>query len=63
MSMSNMLRSGDCAHFGLTISPHFGDSLSQAIMNTFPDIGWLVMLCAPIFLYVSLLPNPANGPR
>jgi len=31
------------------------------VSRTFPDIGWAVLLCAAVFLYVSLTPGRRRG--
>jgi hypothetical protein len=49
--------------FGADISPTFGQSLSRAVGATFPGIGWAVILCALLLLYLSLTPSPRRTPR
>ncbi len=50
--------------FGLLqneLGPKFGPSLYRFIVRTHPDIGWAVLLCAAVFLYVSLTPGRRRG--
>jgi hypothetical protein len=40
-----------------------GDALHRLIIGTFPDIGWAILLCAGIFLYLSLTPSKRHRRR
>lgn len=40
-----------------------GNELHRLIVGTFPDIGWAILLCAGIFLYLSLTPSRRRKPE
>lgn len=41
--------------------PEFGPGLYKFVSRTHPGIGWAVLLCAAVFLYVSLTPGRRRG--
>jgi hypothetical protein len=43
------------------IGPEFGPALYKFVARTHPGIGWAVLLCAAVFLYVSLTPGRRRG--
>jgi hypothetical protein len=61
MQMKNLFESWGVNNLGSSIAPGFGDSLKRFLAGTYPDLGWVVLLCSAIFLYESLRPGKAKA--
>lgn len=65
MTMHVMLNAGDRAGFGRLLHENFptlfdetaASTLGRFIRGTYPDIGWSVLFCAGVFMYLSLVPS------
>lgn len=51
------------AHTQLRERPQFAQKTYNFLQSTYPDTGWLVLLCAAIFLYFALMPRRQVVPR
>jgi hypothetical protein len=57
MTIDQMLRNGARTQFLQDLAPDAGARLYAAVAATHPDIAWALLLCAAIFLYLSLAPG------
>jgi hypothetical protein len=71
MTMHVMLNAGDRERFGQLLhetfpslfEPTAADTLHRFIGGTYPDIGWSILFCAVVFLYLTLVPSRRRADR
>ena len=69
MTIHVMLNGGNRREWGRLLhewmpsvfEPSAGDTIRRVIQGTYPDIGWSILLCAGVFLYLSLTPSRRKG--
>ena len=47
----------------MVFSPDCGQTISNYIAATHPDMGWGVLVVSLVFLYLSLTPSPRRAKR
>jgi len=56
MTLHGMLAEQNPTFIGTSLDSNFGERFYHFIQGTYPDTGWVVLLCAAIFLYQSVKP-------